>query len=137
MPVVTVHDLLAAGRLAAEALMVDSCDIHGPATAPVFDENTGLYTSTPGELLYSGMCKRPPPTNRFVQILSAGDHAFEDVRAQLHLPVSAPKIPVGSIATITAAPESPHDVGVRLRVSGPGTGSLTTAQRLKVEEVVG
>lgn len=116
--------------------MVDSCTITGPATSPVFNETTGLYTSTPGATIYSGKCKRQS-INRFEQTANAGDHVFVESRLQLHLPVLAPLIPEGSIATITAAPHDPHSVGIKLRVSGPGGKSFPTAQRLNVTEVVG
>ena len=56
----------------------------------------------------------------------------------LHVPWDAPAVPVGTVFRCTSVDESsdPSMLGARLRVTGPGPGSQTTARRLTVEEVV-
>lgn len=132
---ITVTELITGGRVEAEALMVDACQISGPGTGPVFNEATGLYTSTPGPLLYSGKCKRQT-TQRFEQTAASGDHLFMESRLILHLPVSAPQVPSGSAVLMTACPNDPHSVGQQLVVAGPAGKTWATAQRLNVSEVV-
>lgn len=129
------------GRRLAESLMIDTCTITGPATVPVFNETTGLYSSTPGAAIYSGICKRQT-VQRFEQTSTAGAHAYSESRLQLHLPMAAdgvatPKIPKGSVVTMTACPKDPANVGQRLFVEGPAGKTLGTAQKLNVTEVVG
>jgi hypothetical protein len=129
--------LLADARTAAEAIMVDSCVITAPGSDPVFDENTGRYSSTGGATLYTGPCKRQSASRTFEQTAASGGRVFVEGRDQVHIPVGAPRIPAGSLVLVTAAPYEPHSVGVRLRVNGPQGKSLGTAQRLNVTEIVG
>lgn len=124
------------GRRLAESLMLDTCDVHSPVSGAVFDEGTGLYSGGVGALLYSGKCKRVA-AKRFEKQASSGGREYVDSRDELHLPMSAPRVTAGCLATLTAAPLDPNAVGQKMYVSGPASGTLTTAQRLRVTEVVG
>lgn len=137
MALITAIDLEQA-RADAEGEMRDTCDIHSDpdARTEVFDEETGLYTAEPGTLIYSGICKRQVQGARFEQRAAAGEHVFTESRLQLHLPIHAPRIPAGSIATITSSWADPTAVGQKLRINAPGGKTLSTAHRMNVSEVV-
>lgn len=129
--------VIEAGRRQAESLMIDTVEIRGPASGSTFDESTGRLTGgAPGAVLYSGPAKRVA-AKRFEKQAASGGREYVDTRNELHLPMDAPRITAGAIATLLAAPKDPHAVGQRLYVAGPASGSLTTAQRLNVTEVVG
>lgn len=126
-----------AGRRVYESqMMIDTVAVHGPATGGTFDESTGKLTGGTGALIYSGKCRRVP-SKRFEQQAGSGGRVYVEARDQLHLPMSAPHILAGSVATVLAAPKDPNAVGQKLYVNGPATGSMTTSQRLNVTEAVG
>lgn len=131
-----VFALVAEGRVEAEALMVDTVDVYAKSSGGTFDESTGKLTGGTGALIYSGKAKRVM-AKRFEQQANSGGREYVETRDELHLPMSAPRVGTGAVATVTAAPMDPNAVGVKLYVNGPSSGSLSTAQRLHVTEVVG
>lgn len=123
------------GRLAAERLMVDQCEVRAPATVGAMDPNTGLRPETPGAVVYTGKCK--------VQTFEAhestpesGDHLYTVQRTQVHLPATV-EVAVDQIITITASVLDPNLVGRRFRVAAYLHKSFATANRVQVEEVTG
>lgn len=131
-------ELVADGRAEAEALMIDTCVIRAASSNSSFDEASGAYVTTPGAVLYTGPCKRQSPAGVRAEIIAeAADHNSTLSRLQLHIPASAPQIPLGALVTLTAAPLEPRSIGRRWRVDGPAGKSFATAQRLNVMEVVG
>lgn len=130
------------GRRAAERLMVDACEIRGPATLGEMDQVTGLRPETPGAVVYGpgvapyfGRCK--------VQTFEAhestpesGDHVYTVQRTQVHLP-AAVEVAVDQIITVTASVLDTHLVGRQFRVAAYLHKSFATANRVQVEEVTG
>lgn len=124
-----------AGRVAAEALMVDQCTITRSGE-PVTDPDTGEVTDTPTEV-YAGKCK---VQQQAVQSRpqTPGEAAVQMVRREVHLPVATSGgIRVGDLITITACQLDPDLVGRRLRVRDEHAKTYATARRLGVEEVTG
>lgn len=140
----SVLDVLAEGRAAAVAIMLDACTItrvtgeEGP-----LDPETGLRTPAPTTVVYplpgavaplDGRCKvqtyEPHESAR-----ESGDHVFTEQRYHLHLPIGAGPIQVGDTATITAAAADARLVGKSYRIAGLHTKSLATAQRVLVDEI--
>lgn len=122
-----------AGRRAAEALMVDT----GKALRP-----TGGYELVDGEDvlatedLFTSVCK-VQTRNLVARESEVGARTSVSIRTELHLPASTEPLAAGDLWEITAVhPLSLATVGQRVRVVGPVTGSLKTARRYEVEEVV-
>jgi hypothetical protein len=143
---VTVLTALAAGRAAAEAIMLDACVITRPTGAPgTVDRVTGERDPAPVETVYplpdaeapaDGRCKvqtfEPYESNR-----DSGGHVYTEQRYSLHIPVSVTGIRVGDRVQITAAVSDPQLVGRTYRIAGLHHKTYATAQRLPMEEVVG
>lgn len=140
----SVLDLLAEGRAAAEAIMLDACTITR-VTGPEgeMDLETGLPTPAPTATVYplpggvaplDGRCKvqtyEPHESTR-----ESGDHVYTEQRYHLHLPIGAGPFQVGDTATITAAAADPQLIGRSYRIAGLHHKSLATAQRLLVDEI--
>jgi hypothetical protein len=124
---------VAAGRLRAESLMVDA----GTAKRP-----TGGYEYVDGEEvlattdLFSSACKIQT-RNLVAREDEVGGRTSVSVRTELHLPASTDALEVGDLFELTAVHAlSLGVVGQRLRVTGPVAGSLKTARRYEVVEVV-
>jgi hypothetical protein len=131
----TVLDLLAEGRAAAEAIMLDACTITRVTAAEgPLDPETGLRGPAPTATVYTGKCKvqtyEPHETAR-----ESGDHVFTEQRYHLHLPIGVGPINVDDTATITAAAADAQLVGRSYRIAGLHHKSLATAQRLLVDEI--
>jgi hypothetical protein len=132
---VSVDSALAGGRAAAAALMVDQCTIGRPigkATDPTTSQVVTTYSP-----VYSGPCK--------VQILDvipatpeAGGRLATVTRLRVDVPIEATAgVTVNDVVTITAATFDTDLVGRTFRVIAPFHGSMKTARRLPVEEIVG
>jgi hypothetical protein len=127
------------GRVAAAALMLDTCTVRRPTGALVTDPETGVDTP---EMLpvypigdTAGICK---VQSAIAQAGSpvAGGHMFTVEQLELHLPVSS-SLRAGDVATITAAALDPDLVGLKFRLVELARGSLRTADRWNVELVTG
>jgi hypothetical protein len=140
----SVLDLLAEGRAAAEAIMLDACTITR-VTGPEgeMDPETGLRDPAPTETIYplpgavaplDGRCKvqtyEPHESTK-----ESGDHVFTEQRYHLHLPIGAGPIAVNDTATITEAAADAGLVARSYRIAGLHHKSLATAQRLLVDEI--
>jgi hypothetical protein len=131
----SVLDLLAEGRAAAEAIMLDACTITR-VTGPEgpLDPDTGLREPAPTETVYSGKCKvqtyEPHETAR-----ESGEHVFTEQRYHLHLPIGVGPVKVGDTAEIIATAADPQLVGRSYRIAALHHKSLATAQRLLVDEI--
>lgn len=125
-----------AGRRAAEALMLDTCTIRRK-TGSSTDNTTGVVTPT-WSTVYTGRCK--------IQRSSVGGAgARRDVaeaslvitQVALHLPVVGSEgLLEADEATIDTAELDTDLVGKVFRVDGPASGSMKTARRLPVAEVL-
>ncbi len=123
--------------------MRDTCAVTIPGTAQgTIDPDTGLDTDTAPTTLYTGKFRLrmagtvSGSTAREV----AGDRVSTSTPTA-SFPVSAPRIPIGAIVTVTEVPaDDPAGhlrMGFRARVSGVLTGTDMTAQRVQVEAVTG
>lgn len=122
-----------AGRRAAESLMLDT----GRALRP-----TGGYEYVNGEEvqateeLFTSRCKAQTRTLVARESEVAG-RTSTSIRTEIHLPADTDPLKVGDLWEFTAvSPISLAVVGQRVRVLGPVTGTLKTAARYEVEQVV-
>lgn len=122
---------ITAGRVLAEALMLDTCTAVRPA-APSTNATTGSVT-TSSTSLYSGKCKVQAGGLSSSTPEVSGRVATVE-RPSVHVPVGAWTPMVGDVITITAAQDAVM-VGRLYRVAAIGLKSHATALRLGVEEV--
>lgn len=121
------------GRLAAEALMIDTCLVErsiGEVTDPV----TGVVTDG-WETVYEGACKVQGRTAQ-ATVPEAGGHAFTVEQLMIHLPVSA-QSRLDDRVTIQSAAMDPDLVGAMFRLTELARGTYRTADRWNVELVTG
>ena len=128
----TAQGALQAGRDAARALMVDTCQVVRPGEQ-VTDRRSGAVYATEGETVYEGACK-VQSFQPFEANPEAGAHTYTVQRYYLHLPVGAYTPQVGDVATITGSVMDPRLVGRTLRVVALLHKSLATAYRLAVTD---
>lgn len=133
----SVEAAVAAGRLAAEQLMLDSCVITRAGSGQgVWNDTTGRYDPPAASTVYSGRCK---VQTRDVQVANpdvAGREAFV-VDWTVHLPVvGSEDVRQGDTVTVTGAVLDVALVGRVFTVDGPHLGSLKTARRLPVKAEV-
>jgi hypothetical protein len=121
------------GRVAAEALMVDTCTVSAPDTAGAFNEATGQYEPTAGAQKYAGKCRVRPP-NVQDRTVEAGDRVVSLRSYVVSLPLTATVFAVDDVVRITASVLDPALVGARLRVTDVAKGTHLTARRLVCEE---
>jgi hypothetical protein len=126
--------VLARGRAAAEALMVDTCSIRrrsGEATDPDTGEVTGTYTD-----VYDGRCR----------VQQAGTQAGSEepgeayvlmLRLEVLLPMSVTGLEVGDEIEITASVHDPDLVGRVFLVRDLAHKTHATARRVQVTEQTG
>ena len=124
------------GQLLAESLMVDTCSITRGNGSTSFDETNGREVPAAATVIYAGKCKVQTPDVQD-RTHDAGERTWTLQRDSLHLPLSAPAVRVGDVATITAAALDAQLVGKRFRVVGLAHKTFLTARRLQVQEVTG
>lgn len=126
---------LGAGRARAESLMLDA----GKALRP-----TGRHAYNPAtksdeqvfDDLDAGPCKIQT-RNLAPREAEVGGRTITTIRTELHRPASSQPLERGDVWEITAVhAASLQTVGQRLRVVAPVAGTLKTARRYEVEEVV-
>lgn len=120
-------------RAHAESLMLD----HGIALRP-----TGGYEYVGGEEvlattdLFESTCKIQT-RNLVARETEVGARTSISVRTELHLPADTAPLAVGDLWEFTAVHDlSLSTVGQRVRIVGPVAGTLKTAARYEVEEVL-
>jgi len=131
--------------LQGEALsrMRDVCSIQlHSLVAGVVDPATGLESATDAVTIFTGACRlRMGGTVAGSAATSVAGDRVSTSTPTLSLPVTAPRVPVGAVVTITGVPsDDPAGhlrLGLRLRVVGNVLGTDMTAQRLTVEAVTG
>lgn len=124
-----------AGRRAAEALMLDEGKALRPTGGTTYDPVTQTEVEAADELFIS-RCKTQA-RNLQARDSEVGGRTSTSVRTELHLPADSPALKPGDLWEFTAAhPLSLTRVGQRVRVAGPVAGTLKTAARYEVEEVV-
>lgn len=127
--------LLASGRAAAEALMVDACTVTTAGTGTT-DDLTGEVTGGT-TTLYTGKCKvQQSGRGAQGQRTDAGELSSVLLRLEVHLPVvGTESVTRGAIVTVTAAANDTALVGRTFQVHDLSFKSYATARRLGVEEV--
>lgn len=122
-------------RTEANARMVDTWAI-GADLGWSYDEEVGedvqtvmLLFTTPGRLKVSG---------NVVRDTEAGGRTVVETRRELHIPWDSEAVPANAVAQCTAihATTDPTVLGTIVRISGPASGTQTTARRLEVTEVL-
>jgi hypothetical protein len=118
----------------AESLMVDTCTITrlDPDSPPVFDPQTGGYTTQGVITVYSGKCRVSAHKTRFDRVVEAGAEPVSLVRLFVDVPVQDISYQVDDIAHVDSSVD-PAMVGLDLRVRQPEFGSQITARRLGCE----
>lgn len=132
MTTIDPQPLLAAGRLAHEDLMVDSCTITR-AGAPALNRATSILTPGTPTTLYQGKCLVKP--QRVPRNQQAGERLTVIARYEVALPfssLSADDLNVGDLVTVTASGDS-RLVGKVFAVMAVDFGSHSTAWRITVE----
>lgn len=124
----TPESVLAAGRAAHAALMLDACLITRSGV-PVWDPAAGTYT-TSFTTVYTGSCRVKRPT---VEDVQAGDREVAQRTYHVALPQDAAPIAVGDVLTVTASTDEWLQ-GHPLIVTALELGSARTARWLTVED---
>lgn len=127
-------DAVLRGRVAAEALMVDACVVHRPG-ALITDPDSGAVTRSQ-EVVYEDKCKLQQTLAQSRNTV-AGEHKFTVQDIRWDTPVGSGPFRVDDIVTVTSAELDNQLVGRQFRVAGRFNKSAATAQRIRVEEVVG
>lgn len=122
-----------AGRVEAEALMLDSCTVERPGE-PVTDPDTGEVTPSMSPV-YAGRCKVQSKDSS-VATPDAGGASFTVVSRQVHIPANSADVRDGDVVTITASLLNAFTVGKQYRVEGFTPDTFDTASRLPVKEML-
>jgi hypothetical protein len=129
---VTAQTILAHGRAAAQARMLDACIVEHP-TGVTSGGTTGVTTPAYATV-YSGPCrvKLASPGSA----TDGGELTVSVLAFEVHLPVVGTEgIVHGDRVTITAALNDASLVGRRLQVIGKDVKSESTARRLSCEVI--
>lgn len=125
--------VLARGRAAAEAGMVDTCTVRRP-TGTTTDPDSGQVTTAylnPNP--YTGKC-RVKQIQALPETHDVGEDHVVLTRLQLQVPMSAPGLLVGDEVTMTASIHDPDLPGRVFLIRGPSAGSELTARRYEVTD---
>lgn len=126
---------VAAGRDAAESLMVDACTITRPSTgAPVVNNNDGTLTPQPPVVVYTGKCRVQLPDTMDKPAETGGEY-LSTQSALVSVPVVGTEaVTVGDRVTVTSSTLDVDLTGVDYVVRGLHRKSHATARRLRCEE---
>lgn len=125
----TPESVLAVGRVAHLALMLDMCLVTRGGE-PEWDPETGAYTVPVGTSVYEGRCRMKPLTAEDVQ---AGEREVALRGYRVALPVDATAPEPGDVLTVTASTD-PELSGHPLVVTAVELASARTARWLTVED---
>lgn len=129
-------ELLAQGRAAAEALMVDTCTIRR-VTGTTTNTTTGVVTPT-YSTVYSGPCKLQESGGLPREANPTPSAPVLMVYRQLHLPVATSGgVRANDLATMDTCANDAGMVGKVLVIRGERGKSWATARRLDVEQATG
>lgn len=126
--------VLARGRAAAEALMVDTCTLRrrsGETTDPDTGEVTGTYTD-----VYDGPC-RVQQAGTQAGAEEPGEAYVLMLRLEVQLPMSVTGLEVGDEIEITASVHDPDLVGRVFLIRDLAHATHKTARRVQVTERTG
>lgn len=112
-------------------LLADTCTVIVPGSGQgPLDPDTGVETGDSDTVLWSGPCwlKVPPGSSQ----VTVGGDVVAVQRPSLAVPLSAPRFPVGAVATITAS-LVPLNVGRRCAIRSVQGGTYATLARYEVD----
>lgn len=136
-----VSGALAAGRMASESRMLDTCRITGPGTGdPVWNDTTGQYDSPAATTVYEGKCYIPSRTGSSISagVARAGEAAWKVGEFPLSLPVVGSEgVAPGQTVTYLTSATDPTLVGQVFGITEPLRQSQATARRFVMKQVVG
>lgn len=127
------ESVLARGRAAALAGMIDTCTIIRQANGAV-DENTGRIQRSE-QPVYEGVC-RVQNQRAMSRTEDVGEDRALLLPLEIQLPVTATGLCVGDVITITASVNDPDLVGRVLAIRDLAHKSEATARRVRAEEVI-
>jgi hypothetical protein len=126
--------VLARGRIAAEAGMVDACVIRrrtGSATDPDTGASTPTYST-----LYAGVCKIQN-SHAEAGRTDVGEDYLLLLRLEVHLPIAVIGLQVGDEITVTAAAYDADLPGRVFRIHDLAHKTFATARRVGALEKTG
>lgn len=133
----TAAGALAAGRVAAEALMVDECTITraGTGAGPI-DEGTGVVTPPAPTVVYSGPCRVQRPGTSSSRQADTGGYEVGVDTLLVQLPISASGVKRGDDFTVTAVGDltDPDLLGLTAEVRANLCKTHATKRTLICEE---
>jgi hypothetical protein len=132
MTAIDIQPLLAAGRIAHNQLLVDTCTITRPGT-PTLNRVTSILTPSAPTVLYSGACRLKP--QRVPRNQEAGERLTIVARYELALPfasLATDDLRVGDAVVITASGDT-RLVDQPFAVMAVDFSSTATAWRITVE----
>ncbi len=131
----SVAYVLARGRAARTALMLDAIAVSRPSGPPVFDDNTGEYTPAPaGPPVYTGRADVKPRATSGSGEVDAGERQVVLRDYDVAIPwTAAPIVEVDDQVTVTASPD-PTFVGRVLTVTAVEHGARRTAHHFSAED---
>lgn len=125
------------GRVAAEALMVDTCtikrDVSNPATNT--DPDTGVVTPV-YSTIYTGKCRLKLPV-AVARPITTGEAQQFTQHPILSLPASTTGVQIDDIVTVTASALMPSLVNRVFHVRAQPGQSHMTAARFEIMEIMG
>jgi hypothetical protein len=124
--------VLARGRAAALALMVDACTIQR-LTSSTTDPVTGVPTPTYATI-YAGRCRVQQQTAT-AGARDVGEANLLLLRLEMQLPMSVTGLQVDDVVTVTASALDPDLIGRRFRIRDLAHKTHATSRRVGVEEV--
>lgn len=126
--------LIARGRAAAEAGMVDACTIRH-LTGSVTDQDTGVDTPTYATV-YAGKCRfqQPAPAGSKTDV---GQAQVTLGQLLLQVPMTVVGVQIDDVVTCTASALDPDLVGRTWSVTGLSHKTHSTTRRLELQEVTG
>ena len=126
----SIQNALAAGRRAAERLMVDQCTIRRKTGETTDDDGNITPTYDP---VYSGKCRLQQPTAT-AQEEDSGEASLLMVRFELQLPMSVAGVQADDEVRMTASVYDPDLPGRDFVVRGLSHKTHAVMRRLQVEE---
>lgn len=122
---------VAAGRAAAESLMVDACTIRRK-TGETTDTDTAQVTPT-YSTIYSGKC-RFQQRDTGVREQNVAEQVNRMLRVELHLPMAVIGLKVADVVTCTASVRDPDLPGREFLIRDLFHKTDATARRIRLEE---
>lgn len=120
-------------RVDEEALLPDTCTVTRAAGEPVFDANTGTYTTPDPTTIYTGACRIAPlPVQDRAVIF--GEAAVDLVVYQATFPYNAPVFEKDDRVNVTVSQDT-QLIGRALEVHGYEVKTLQTKRRVLLQEV--